>query len=86
MSSCRFKKNDYIANKMNAKEVYFIVGVQEFDCVLRREDVTDLETFTDDDLMEMETHEVNNKFTKVDIETYRLLYKDEEENATVADR
>ena len=81
MSTCKFTKNDYIANRFNDKELYFVVGVKEFDVVLRRENSDDLEKFTDDDLFEMETHEVNNKFVKVNYDTWKLLYSEKDKDA-----
>ncbi len=78
MSTCKYKKNDYIANKHNQNELYFIVGVGDHAAIVRKENIEDLEAFTDEDLVEMEIHEINNKYSKVDIETYKLLFKDEE--------
>ena len=78
MSTCRFKKNDYIVNSLSEKELYFVIGVKEFDVVLRKENIEDREKFSDDDLLEMEIHEVNRKYSKVDIDTYNLLYTDKD--------
>ena len=84
MSTSRFKKNDYIANTLNGKELYFVIGVKEFDLVLRKENLDDKEKFTDDDLMEMEIHEANRKYTKVDIDTYNLLYTEKDKSDTTS--
>lgn len=68
MSTCKFKKNDYIMNTYT-KEIFFVVVVKEHEIILRNEE--------NDNLSQHKIHAINRNCISVDKDTAKILYKKE---------